>query len=765
MTRRKIGPLKKIDLTFHQSIASLLRNLVGYHIKTSRLIQLLVVKWIAESKSSTQNFQQSLTNPAESTDTTQIQLTKFADTESVVEQIPIEVPDIKMKNYTNPYPNQTPIQILTRNYRVARFAWGPTLVSQELEFPSLLLAIPAVAQHLSTFKWMRAGICVEVRINSTQFHYSALLLSWIPNHKGNKHADNLIRQSGNHPLVLSASTQQAACVNVPWINPYNFFDIALGQTTQSTAICKFYIAPMFPLTTATPNVTDTVEVQVFASFTDPEVTGYVQAQMSMRAKIKGEAVNKSKFGIITTMENIVQSVAQVINAVPMVGNALTEIASSIGIMDKPPYVGTVQPMSMSYSRDMSMGEGVDYGQPLSLCTLVQQGDMSSFMGEEDNTNNIDRVIRTPMITRVKTFTNGLPSLDWVATPITTEGVFLPTDDYLRFMSRMYAYWRGSIKYMLQFFTSTFVSCRMRVSVVYQPTTVAETITNGDIVSQVIDVKGDTVVAFTVPFLWPTTYRAVNDGITYPRIIITIISPIIGPSSDADPAIFLAVWRSAGEDFKFKQMVSWTPNVPVEEEEDEVEEIQAQMDIRSEFRKTFRPILDGSQYTFDCNCVIGEDITSMRQMAKRYVELTHTSTSQPTTTFPNNQSLGAFNRLALIHKYWSGSRRWKGQFLYDYTSSSNYRSMSIENPNGVLSAANGLAYTSPNQWGLLDVEIPWYSTLPMWYCDVSTAAIFNGTDAPQDILDGQLPRTPGDISWVSAGDDFMYGFLVAPPVIS
>jgi hypothetical protein len=46
-------------------------------------------------------------------------------------------------------------------------------------FPKALFAIPNIAAKLEQFEWLRADVEAEVKINATDFHIGALLLSYL----------------------------------------------------------------------------------------------------------------------------------------------------------------------------------------------------------------------------------------------------------------------------------------------------------------------------------------------------------------------------------------------------------------------------------------------------------------------------------------------------------------------------------------------------------------------------------------------------------
>jgi len=85
---------------------------------------------------------------------------------------------------------------------------------------------------------------------------------------------------------------------------------------------------------------------------------------------------------------------------------------------------------------------------------------------------------------------------------TTHGRTNP--DYLAFASSLFDFWRGSIRFLIQFVGTAFYSCTYRISVYH-----GETLTSGDVTniadgvplfSRIVNAKGDTWTEVDVPYL-------------------------------------------------------------------------------------------------------------------------------------------------------------------------------------------------------------------------------------------------------------------------
>jgi len=287
-------------------------------------------------------------------------------------------------------------------------------------------------------------------------------------------------------------------------------------------------------------------------------------------------------------------------------------------------------------------------------------------------------------------------------------------------------------------------------------------TSGDVVSRIVDVRGDTEYEFTVPYLWPTMYRPLSESGALPRILIQQLIPIVGPSFEEDPQIYLAVWRAAGEDIRFNQLCSYDSNsYGATQTFNQPPVYQAQMDPTQCFKKTFNPIVDGSFFIREQGTISGEMINSLHDIVKRYVG----GLQQPpiigdrVITYPDVSQYGAYHSFARIFKYWRGSRRLKALVksdpnLWYYTV--------LENPTASFDSGNAIAFTSSTTWPMIGIEIPWYSSLPFIPVDSTSVPVYDLADNPRNPLVtdyGSYLKT-----YLSAGDDFTYGVLIAPITI-
>jgi len=204
----------------------------------------------------------------------------------------------------------------------------------------------------------------------------------------------------------------------------------------------------------------------------------------------------------------------------------------------------------------------------------------------------------------------------------------------------FKYWKGGMKYLLHFFGSKFITARVRIEWHYNPSTIGS-VTNtdiGDVLSLTVDIVGDTIVPFMVPYLSDTLWLPVipphmtivpSVGAQYSigSFAVIVVNRPIAANSVGATTIDCAVWMSAAEDFTCSRPVemwinyAYSPNTSfMNKDKDEIK-ISGQMaaghaTMRTLFQTQFKPLVAAKmRYQFgDANA---EVITTWPEMFHRY----------------------------------------------------------------------------------------------------------------------------------------------------
>lgn len=203
-------------------------------------------------------------------------------------------------------------------------------------------------------------------------------------------------------------------------------------------------------------------------------------------------------------------------------------------------------------------------------------------------------------------------------PIIQANEIMPT--VLSFTTAPFAYWRGSMKYILQITGSAFHSARIQI--LWEPTsTVPNFVTAFNAVSHIMDIQEETTICFSVPYLATLPYlqngsignvdyaaeRAGYNGSLHIRVVNSLThktSPV--------PPIYANLWVMGGEDLQFAQIQNY--NITTQ-----VGPAFAQSS-RDEMRSMKAMSLIPAVNAIMGDCLMGESITSIKQVYKRPVVL-------------------------------------------------------------------------------------------------------------------------------------------------
>lgn len=115
----------------------------------------------------------------------------------------------------------------------------------------------------------------------------------------------------------------------------------------------------------------------------------------------------------------------------------------------------------------------------------------------------------------------------------------------------FSYWRGTMRYKLYFFCTSFHTAR--ISVTFVPLTgisgVPSPVPVTDTMTRFVDIAGDTEADFDIPFSFPNLYARHAIG----TLVISVATPISELSTTAPAPIYASVYVSSGSDIVYKQL--------------------------------------------------------------------------------------------------------------------------------------------------------------------------------------------------------------------
>jgi len=489
---------------------------------------------------------------------------------------------------------------LSRTYEVATATWIESTafaaLVEDLYFPKVLFDIPQIANKLAYYNLFRCkGVKISFRLNTTPYHYGALIASHVAGYGSTTTADPLLGKEtavhviaseqlfNNHPIVISAMTAETIEMTIPWDFPMQWINPhTVTADGRESIIARVFLSVLSVLRMAAASVVP-ITVTTFASFVDPEVTSMVAIAQNKGKGKHGKKTNtkeaEEKSGPLTqilgegaaALEGVGSVVSSVISGVEAAVPFVESIAGMLMLLDKPTTLQAPMFVVPGQAADTYHG----YGSANSI-NLSLRPDAQTLTDEQLSTcglkPTISSIIQTPAFHSTASFNSiagqGIKIGQWRVSAnewAFIDGGYLPT--YMGLVSSMFAYWRGSINYTFYFFASKFTSARVRLS--FQPglETGVATSPGGDVMSRVIDITGDTKITVNVPYVSDSLWRAsspvgtvLGPSQSTGVLQLEVVNPIV--SVTGIQTVDIAVFVSAGADMQFSQFLgARTSRVP------------------------------------------------------------------------------------------------------------------------------------------------------------------------------------------------------------
>lgn len=505
---------------------------------------------------------------------------------------------------TDPYPDSGMSQVLSRKYRISELAWsGSSVAGTRIflgNFPWALFALSTVlADKVLGFQWFRAGVNVEFRVNATQFHYGKLLVCWLPHNDSTAGSsgwklNNIWTASTCNAVELSANTTKTVSIQIPYTVPLPWWDTTRTSINWGDfGTVAIYVLNPLNLTNATS--TPSVNVSIFANFINPEVAGpslnfstlkndFYEMEPHMQTST-GEQREKSEKGVLSGVARAVSNITAAFSMIPLlpppialgatvvsaIAGAGARIASAFGY-DKPQSTEITHKQHLETFSGLANGDGIFSGEELSLNNGMHLSTDSTSFNEKELCTTLTSIATKPGLFDQFTFDGtslaGVVVSKHYVTPatcyvtqsvdtLTTVGALTPCAA----VASLFKYGRGSQKYRIEFVCSSFLSFRARIA--WHPTyaeipALGSTLGQGegDIISTVIDVCGDTSFNFSIPYLKDTMFMRLDDPHTKAEsssvggISISIVNPCVAMQTTASTTVYCNWFIANDDDYCF-----------------------------------------------------------------------------------------------------------------------------------------------------------------------------------------------------------------------
>lgn len=714
-------------------------------------------------------MEQSLSTETDQAIVSQDAQVRFEDSARVLEQVNT-LPLQAMWSKINPYPEDTPSTLLGRVVQLPDVDWTPSFTPYTVNLLTAFLTYSGIhasvlgSFNASMYRFLQCDYKVTIRLNSTPFHQGALVVTWCPNNYSNTIVPGgmIGHASMKNAIILSASQQDQCTVDIPYFQLNPHYDLAFpagGQWIDT----RLNIHALNPLLTSSPTIVDSVPISIFIQMTNIHTYGILDTDnagrnrpfhgQSSKTNVLKEAQAKDKQGLSTPGPLTI--IKPIIRSIPFMSDIIDGAKGLLANLDKPRTDQGIMFTQPRPNRGHALLTGLDFSEPLSCFPSLE---VTKSLPMDNSDMSVLEYCSIPAL--------------WYQTTVSTKGVIVkvpvyPTlysnstraasfPDYLAFATNFYKYFRGSIKYLIQFVGTPFYSCRFKISVVHSLAAPIGGTGNGTgFMSRIVDVKGDAWTSIVVPFLtrrvWNPTTSGFDSIPNYPYLIIEAVTDVQGSSLPSVATYYMNVWRAAGSDYQLALLGHNQVDYPRAGEE---KPFHGQTSLYNKFKEPAVGVKDGSEGLHESGTYMADQSTTITDMFKRYVyhEAVGTLTSYP-SDWSQPQVRAPIHLFSSTFLFWRGSRRYK---VTSETSNFSLRTQGFTDTD----VRAGTAIVLPNT-DCLSVTVPWYCPELATPTKIGrTLYVPTNVMLPTDVLyDG----ASGDFTYtyLAAGDDFQYMFLVPP----
>lgn len=561
--------------------------------------------------------------------------------------------------------------ILTRSYQLAEYSWNTTQTEGtslgSIRMPSTLHALAWPKNILGAYKYFRCkAVELSFRVQSTPMHQGCLAISYVFNEQvGDTTTFRGIygRRRNNRPTLLSPMPGNSAIVRIPWNNPEQWARVSdISNDTFNIGVCDIDI--MVPLRSVAPVVAD-VKITVFANFIDPEVAGpTLYVAQSAQAL---DALSKAASGTMDTITKIAKPVEEAISL------ASSVVSSAALVLDKPSSADAPTRIGHSFGQGQMDINGVATEVVFGAAQSSSLSQQAGVMGDSVPNPSLGSLLRTPGYHGQVDFHAANTSTWWSVTPVITPtlGSNKYAPPYLTYFSMPFAYWRGSITYQVFFYCSSFTSARFRITWIPNHNG-ASVLTNqqGNIMSRVVEVRGDTHTTVTVPYAKPELWsdiQELGEAVSYVEMNngTLQIDRISVSSIVTDPYITAVVYAHGGPDFevgRYSPQMFETSTVTAQQRRQFVvqgEEMDAPSNFVWDYADVSHPIYESSAISvggYAQSEVYSDFCSLLKRFHKVYFDGATGNVSLPPITPLEDWSRDPITLLSCCFRYWRGGLR-------------------------------------------------------------------------------------------------------------
>lgn len=661
-------------------------------------------------------------------------------------------------------------------------------------FPSDLLAQQSLYDKTKNITYMRGGVRVALRVNGSRFHWGRLMMVWVPfadqaNEQHKQRCYNMRTFTSYPHIQVNAADNEVNEMIIPYCLPYNMF--SLDPTVSEGLLGEVRVYVLNALCSNTAGYPD-VAVSLFAKFENVEFAGYTEKAYTKHTQ-KGilSYFNRDVVQVGSEVSFSAELSAKNLTLDKMGTPSLAEPSLKLGLRrkktadDSQTQTTRMVQNLFNYAHQDVVLPTLSFDSP--SCSL-KLAEMNAAPHEMDlsylaSTPSLYSSWRWPGTTGT-----GVSLERYAVAPsdVLQNTGAIPREKYSHmafYTASAFKYWRGNIRYYIQVVCSPFHAGRLKIS--YDPDVSSQLASNEatNHIHRVLDLQESTDVAIMIPFTSDKPFLAFGQNIGV--LEFSVINQLTFPSSPVPP-VDINVWISMDPDtvhfafptssqlksgpqinqigitHRFLRDADYRPLFPSSE--------QAGCDTNTETIEDLGLLL--SRYNFWQQVVLANDVSAIEYPVLPLSDFTVYESLLTMTFFDWFQQVYACSR---------GSSRWRT--VWSSTSVTDPRFLAVNIipmsdasragavinrsslPDGQLISQGVIGVQQPIS-NALEGAIPWFSD-----CYFLAHHVDDGT--PGQSLNGQTTISAAHIQVdtgegvisQAVGDDFYFGFLTGPPIIT
>uniref|UniRef100_A0AB38ZK10 Capsid protein n=1 Tax=Crocidura shantungensis dicistrovirus 1 TaxID=3139513 RepID=A0AB38ZK10_9VIRU len=425
----------------------------------------------------------------------------------------------------------TVIDFLERPRIVQTVQWstaqGPNTTLLNVTVPDILLDTMNLAK-LDGFSSFSATVEFKVQINSQPFQAGLLILGSCPSAAliGNRNAlvKVAIDKSLYVPHVLfDISKTSEITLSVPYVSPIQQYDLVRKEFPWADFFIKIY-------SSLVSTQTDTLSVMVWARFKDVRLgvptaskIGSVTSNTNLQlqagdeadgpvANVVGSIVDVSE-GFGNAASRYLPFLKPFIRPGVAIARGVHAIIASLG-WNKPVYIDPTLPVAMRPAAYFANMDGSDLSQPMSGRVGASLEFMEAFAGSAADEMSLEYLCKVPNYIDTFSYTITSTGQLWKTHVAPTyQSLVLDTfaqPTLLSYVSSMFMYWRGGLKYTFRFVKTDYHSGRLEFSFSpFTPITSDDRNDRSEYTYRLIgDLREQTEFSLIVPYVATVDYKKV-----------------------------------------------------------------------------------------------------------------------------------------------------------------------------------------------------------------------------------------------------------------